>query len=369
MNIALQNPKEERLFLLDGLRGIAAISVMVFHYTQHNGLDWLEGAWAAVDLFFVLSGFVIAKSYQIKIIDGMGFKRFMTARLIRLLPLYLFGTALGLAALLIYIQTHSEGPVGTAQLAKAAALAPLLIPYLNWNAWPLGDTVIWHEVFPLNPPAWSLFFELFINAVFFLIISRTRRGLGVLAIGVLFVFYFTTISMLHQFNPGWGTGNFLPGFPRVTLEFFLGVLIHSKREHFAKVPPTFSMFLTLVALGLFMGNQNLALFNALVLLPLTVALLSNAQVGPASARVCTVLGDLSYPIYVIHFPIQELLFRTTQINTLSPSTQTIVVSSIVMAISFLLIPADVKVRRALTTALARKRHRPRFASNTNNSEI
>jgi hypothetical protein len=69
--------KVDRFDLLDGLRGIAAIGVMIYHYTLHNGLHWLGGAWVAVDLFFILSGFVIAHSYGNKILNGMGIQQFL----------------------------------------------------------------------------------------------------------------------------------------------------------------------------------------------------------------------------------------------------------------------------------------------------
>src|SRR5476649_797527 len=93
--------KSTRFDLLDGLRGVAAIAVMLHHYTQHTGWDWFGGAWVAVDLFFVLSGFVIAHSYSKKILNGISFRDFTSVRLVRLAPLYLLGLALGVCAVFL----------------------------------------------------------------------------------------------------------------------------------------------------------------------------------------------------------------------------------------------------------------------------
>jgi peptidoglycan/LPS O-acetylase OafA/YrhL len=103
--------KRFRFDLLDGLRGLAAIAVMVHHFTQHNGLHWLGGAWVAVDLFFILSGFVIAHSYGIKLLAGMPLRQFLLIRLNRLGPLYFFGLLIGLIAALLAMRAGELGKI------------------------------------------------------------------------------------------------------------------------------------------------------------------------------------------------------------------------------------------------------------------
>jgi peptidoglycan/LPS O-acetylase OafA/YrhL len=119
--------KSTRFDLLDGLRGVAAIAVMLHHYTQHTGWDWFGGAWVAVDLFFVLSGFVIAHSYSKKLLNGMSFREFAFVRLVRLAPLYLLGLALGVCAVLLSMTKTGTPQISGAQLATIIS-AGLLVP-------------------------------------------------------------------------------------------------------------------------------------------------------------------------------------------------------------------------------------------------
>jgi peptidoglycan/LPS O-acetylase OafA/YrhL len=71
-------PGEKHLFsALDAMRGIAAVSVVFYHAGIHSGLPLLPHAYLAVDLFFVLSGFVIAHAYEEKLHHGMTVGKFM----------------------------------------------------------------------------------------------------------------------------------------------------------------------------------------------------------------------------------------------------------------------------------------------------
>jgi peptidoglycan/LPS O-acetylase OafA/YrhL len=69
-----------RFDALDGLRGIVALAVVIYHYGDHLGLPWLPHAWVAVDTFFILSGFVLAHSYTRRVHAGMGFVDFARKR-------------------------------------------------------------------------------------------------------------------------------------------------------------------------------------------------------------------------------------------------------------------------------------------------
>src|ERR1700748_3183694 len=85
--------------ILDGMRGIAAISVVVFHFMEVIITDYSQNfighGFLAVDFFFCLSGFVIAYAYDDRI-RQMGKANFFKARLIRLRPLVILGSVLGL---------------------------------------------------------------------------------------------------------------------------------------------------------------------------------------------------------------------------------------------------------------------------------
>ena len=104
---SLQN--NQRYDALDGLRGIAAIIVMLSHYSQYFGLNWFKNASVAVDLFFVLSGLVIVHSYGRKVLIGMSFKSFLILRFIRLAPLNFLAVVIGCTNIIIgyfYLDDH-----------------------------------------------------------------------------------------------------------------------------------------------------------------------------------------------------------------------------------------------------------------------
>ena len=164
-----------RFDALDGLRGIAAFAVVIYHYTQHNGLHWLGGAWVAVDLFFVLSGFVIAHSYGAKIMNGMTLKEFAVVRLVRLGPLYFIALALGLLAALLSVRLDISNGATPSDALTAFALGLAWLPYFNLLAWPFGVSNTFGPVFPLNEPSWSLFFEMFVGFAYFGFVCRWRR--------------------------------------------------------------------------------------------------------------------------------------------------------------------------------------------------
>lgn len=84
---------------LDGLRGTAAIVVLLLHVASAETPDLpvFGSAYLAVDLFFLLSGFVIGHAYEARLSDGLTFGKFLKIRLVRLYPLYVLGLALAVA--------------------------------------------------------------------------------------------------------------------------------------------------------------------------------------------------------------------------------------------------------------------------------
>ena len=87
-----------RLLGVDALRGVLAIAVALHHIGQHIGIKVMESAWLAVDVFFILSGLVIGRTYEKKICNGMKFGMFLQTRLTRLYPMYFAGLLLGIIA-------------------------------------------------------------------------------------------------------------------------------------------------------------------------------------------------------------------------------------------------------------------------------
>ncbi|TXN04312.1 acyltransferase family protein [Methylobacterium sp. WL103] len=148
--------------LLDGLRGVAAILVVVRHAPNLFGLQ--PGAvetHLAVDLFFVLSGFVLAHAYAARVRDGLPARAFLRIRVIRLYPLYALGLALTVAVALLSFAVGQGPGFSPSAMALSTLCSALMLPT------PPAVSTLPAAIFPLNFPSWSIFFELIANMAFF----------------------------------------------------------------------------------------------------------------------------------------------------------------------------------------------------------
>ena len=279
---------------LDGLRGFAALAVLVLHLPPLSG--FVVHGYLAVDLFFIMSGFVIAHAYEERLLGGWSPGAFIRARVIRLWPLYLLGTAIGAGV----FATVAGDPGGYAALAALAAAAVFLIPL------PLGPEV---QVFNLNRPAWSLFFEMVANLLYALFAARLSNrvlaalaGLGAVALAAC-VLTAGTGSLGHHAE------SFAGGAARIAFGFPVGVLLY--RAHRAgkltrRLPalPIFGVLVALLALPDIKGwNGVVDLAVVLVAFPALVAASVTARVSDRTGRICAFLAALSYPLYILHGPI------------------------------------------------------------------
>lgn len=333
------NAPDHRYEVLDGLRGIAAISVMLIHL-PHGQHSLLPHAPTAVDLFFILSGFVLTKSYRDRLLGGMSTWGYIKRRLIRLYPMFCVGMLIGTASVLIGIKTgNSNFPVRSFLASAASNL--LFIPYFgNYGTTNMVSALAGHalnqtfgEIFPSDPPAWSLFFEMVGSATLLSLIVMKRQTLRTVIIGSAILLTFSgMLSSFEQghgelvFNQGWATSHFFGGFFRVAFGFACGVYIATMQN--AKTTP----FLARASVKLVRNDLSLyVLFIALVSVPwgikgLYPALLTFVAapllvwrgaalhaMGPLSRNVARFLGWISYPIYCLHYPIGRLLFLTVPI--------------------------------------------------------
>lgn len=125
----------------------------------------MSEGYLAVDLFFMLSGFVIALNYNDKIISGLGVTKFFQLRLLRLYPTYFVGAVLGIFRQIGGVLLGLPHSLSVTQqiLAGICAIAMLPFPYA-------GDEPI--SLFPLNNPSWSLFLEFVVNIAFAFVLFR-----------------------------------------------------------------------------------------------------------------------------------------------------------------------------------------------------
>jgi peptidoglycan/LPS O-acetylase OafA/YrhL len=155
-----------RFHTLDAMRGIAAIAVVIFHVGTVMGLQVCKSGYLAVDFFFVLSGFVLARAYEMTLKSELSFWRFIAMRLIRLYPLLALGVLFGAITVVGQIAEHSPTALNSAAASAAFVFNALMLPAVTSPG-----------LFPFDGPAWSLFFELVINAIFAAILYRTNSSL------------------------------------------------------------------------------------------------------------------------------------------------------------------------------------------------
>ena len=317
-----RSAREIRTFqTLNGLRGVAAFGVAIGHgrfLAGQQPMAEFSECYLAVDFFFVLSGFILAHAYGARLAQGLGVGRFMALRLVRLYPLY--GLALlcsfGLAALQGF-----RSALGVPLLPVDALAALLMLPDPHWGV-PLYPLNISDLLYPLNVPAWSLFFELVANAVLALFWRRLSpaalaalASLSGLALAVAVERHWLGFgTQADAFNAGALWSSFGGGLARVVYSFFAGVLVFQlwqRRPPRLRVPP--AMFLLLLAAMLAVVppramQEVYDLAATLIVFPTMVYLGASSLPGRFGARLFAWLGGISYGVYVL----QQAYYATIQ---------------------------------------------------------
>ena len=336
---------------LDGVRGFAAISVVIFHVGHWLNAPLAVNSSLAVDLFFLLSGYVLTLAYQRRLTTTMSTSRFIAIRLIRLAPLFIIGTLISAGYAMLRVHVKHED-VAVEAMLLATTLGVLDIPYLTAPLTIGGD-----QVFPLNGPQYSLFLEIASNAIWAAWGRLGQPGPAALGAAVCFI-ALVFMGVLGGDTPG----TFLAGFPRVGASFLGGVAVFYVER---SLPPwrgwTFVFFCcALVMAGLFYFPSALPFGVQLAWLGLTSPLLvlsgSRVHLHGASRAWALLAGELSYPVYVLHYPIftwlngifQTVTHRQDVIIEGPILVITVVVTSYV-ALRFY----DKPVRRKLTAMLRR----------------
>jgi peptidoglycan/LPS O-acetylase OafA/YrhL len=340
---------------LDGLRGVAAISVVVLHAPALFGVAGAPSAGLAVDLFFVMSGFIIGHAYEEKMHAGMSSGRFIAVRLIRLYPLFLAGLALGVMEALAETLFGRTQAWTFDQIATAAGAGLLMLPA------PPGE-ILAAPAFRLNPPSWSLLFEVLVNIAYGLFLPRLTNRVLIWTIALAAVGLMAVAVFLGDLQVGsyWDT---LPlGILRVTYSFFLGVLIYRYRDRLA-LPAVHPLIILALAAAIFIAapGKGAVWFEplcVLVLLPALVVFGTVTEPGPRLTPAFKFLGETSYAIYSLHYPVllasQGLLRRFAgedYTNVLAPWPGFVVVAMIIWGAFLIDRLYDTPVRRRLTQML------------------
>ena len=303
--------------ILDGLRGVAAILVVVFHvfetYSGDRFHQIINHGYLAVDFFFLLSGFVVAYAYD----DRWGKMtqwEFYKRRLIRLQPMVIVGTIIGAA--LFYFQANPDFPL----IAGTPVWKMLVVMLVGFTMLPLPiswDIRGWTEMHPLDGPAWSLYFEYIANILYAVIVRRFSKTL-------LAIFVFLSAGLLVQYlltSPqgdvigGWALDKTQQhvGFARMLYPFFAGVLL-CRVGKLIHIKYAFAVCSVLLV-GLFavprIGGTDQVWQNGLyesvciiIFFPLIVSIGAGGKlVGKSATKICKFLGAISYPLYITHYPL------------------------------------------------------------------
>ena len=306
--------------ILDGLRGVAAVLVVFFHVFEiHSHGDHskqiINHGYLAVDFFFMLSGYVISYAYDDRW-NRMSLKDFFKRRIIRLHPMIIIGMVIG--AILFHYQCSPK--LGWGGIQDVSIWKTLLLMIIGSTLIPVGkglDIRGWNEMHPLNGPAWSLFYEYIANIVYAVFLRRVSKVfLAVLAfIAANITIHYAMTNPNNDIIGGWSIDphQLKIGFTRLAFPFLAGMLLartaklHYTRNAFFSASLLLVFFLSMPrteSKELFWANGVYECFCLMVIFPLVVWLGAGGKVnGTKAAKLCNFLGNISYPIYITHFPI------------------------------------------------------------------
>lgn len=325
---ALAYPQEIKS--LTSLRFIAALWVLLYHFKDHLGLGMgqiglVADGYLGVDLFFTLSGFILAHVYLTSVeLERFGYGGFLKNRIARVYPMHL--AALASMIVLFAGATALGAGVGSPEAFKWRDLPAHLFMV---HAWGTTKAVGW------NFPSWSISAEWAAYLLFPLVagfVLKAQRilpfpalrgggGVVVLFALALCVTSFWALSTLHTVLP-WVGRDFSQmtaqiGALRILPSFLLGVALYAfGREHAA--PKSWAWPIVYVSSGWVIAVTTLGWWEGLVWFGLAGLLYGLAETSrhgvdaPMSGRVFVFLGAASYALYMIHLPIDIVWFHALE---------------------------------------------------------
>lgn len=356
--------------ILDGLRGVAALIVVTFHLSEPLGTGHLDilvnHGYLAVDFFFLLSGFVIGYAYDERW-PKMNLGTFLKRRVERLQPMVVLGMTLG--ALGFYFTDSPLWPL----IHLIPLWKLLLVLLIGYTVLPVPlslDIRGWQEMHPLDSVGWSLFFEYVANILYALGLRKlSNPALGVFVFSAALALAHLAISSpAGDVSGGWtlNAEQVRVGLTRTLYPFFAGLLL-SRIAKPMRLPHAFLGCSLLLALLLYMPRigsaeqvwQNGA-YEAVVIILLFPLLVYAGASGVVQtqreAKLCQLLGDLSYPLYLVHYPLVYFYVAWLSTHKGITLTQAWPVAAVVLLGSVLLAYAswkwyDIPVRHWLRTKL------------------
>lgn len=360
--------------ILDGLRGVAAIMVVAFHILEtFSGGDHIKQVinhgYLAVDFFFVLSGFVIGYAYDDRW-NKMTLGGFFKRRLIRLHPMIIMGMLIG--AVTFYFQDSSFFPT-IHSVPAWKVIGIMLIGFTLLPVPPSMDIRGWNEMHPLDGPAWTLFFEYIANILYALVLRKvSNKVLAVLAfIAGAALIHLAVTGPQGDVIGGWSLDatQLRIGFTRLLYPFLAGLLLSriikpgQFKHAFIGCSLLLVAILTFPRLGGYDRLWMNGLYDSLIIIaifPLIVYWGASGQVKEgATSGLVKWLGDISFPLYITHYPVIYLYMAWVSKNEQyikdgsTDAVMTTIMASIVTLVSAILLAwacvkwYDVPVRKWL----------------------
>jgi peptidoglycan/LPS O-acetylase OafA/YrhL len=302
----LESASKQMFRTLDVLRGAAALLVAVRHTANFFGPIPFFYSYLAVDLFFVISGFVLEQAYGNRLQAGLTVGRFLWFRIVRLYPLYVIGFFI--ATVVYFIDPTAT--IFTSELKNfvgAILFGALMLPTLS------GSPLM---MYPFNSPSWSLGLELAANAAY----AYIHPILNKTAIILICAFSFIGLCAIARFGNkgldyGWSLISLPMGLTRVTFSFFFGVGLYrffrSRNPVGDRIWKSNACALLILSAAIFpMMLPRLPLPNGIPDL-LAVGLLFPAVVyagalfspGAKLIGLFRLAGLTSYAVYALHVPL------------------------------------------------------------------
>ena len=367
--------------ILDGLRGVAALLVVFYHIFE--GLSFAAGGtvittinhgYLAVDFFFILSGFVIGYAYDDRWGRSLTLGNFFKRRLIRLHPMIVMGAVLGVVFYVLQGSVMWDGTrVATSMVMLALLCALFFIPAAPGSCYDIRGNA---EMFPLNGPSWSLFFEYIGNLLYALFIHRLgNKALAALVVltgaGLAWFMLFDVVGY-GMIGVGWTLDglNFFGGLLRMLFPFSLGMLLARKFQP-VKVRGAFwicSAVLLVLFCVPYIEGQAVVSLNGLyesvcifLIFPALVWLgASGKTTDRRSTQICKFSGDISFPLYAVHYPVMYLFYswlienKYYTFGEIWPMALVVYVGSVLLAYAALKL-YDEPVRKWLTKRFLKKK--------------
>lgn len=284
---------------LDLLRGIAAICVLLYHTDflfDIRGVI-LPKAYLCVDFFFALSGFVIATNYSLDTRPKILFRQFLIARVARLWPLLAASIFFGFLVIgaKLYKDFHyvDTGPLVGSMIVNGLMLPSFFQPYSI------------DRLYIFNGAAWSIFFELIINIVYFIFFRKLLNKYLFIVLLLSWCALFWSAFSNHSLDVGWSSQNFFYGFSRVFYSFTLGLVVFNSRVFDRFKIPVFRLALMVILFVLMQQPDWGWLYDLVVItlvFPVILIISVNSSVVGNARTIAQFIGDISYSVYLLQTP-------------------------------------------------------------------